>query len=65
MVDVLVPQIRLEASGIVPSVRQGKPTSMSDHMRMGLEAQPSRFPKSNRSHRRTLKGRRLLPGLTA
>jgi hypothetical protein len=30
----------------MPSIRQRKPTSMPQHVRMGLEAEPSRFPCS-------------------
>ena len=40
MLDILVPQVVLQGSGIVASVGQGEAAGMSEHVRMHLERHP-------------------------
>jgi hypothetical protein len=46
MLDVLVPEIRLQRSGIVTTIRQRIAARMSEHVRMRLETKLRLDPRS-------------------
>ena len=58
VLDIAMPQVGLQGSGIVALIRQGEAASMPQHMRMGFEAElcglpsPLNHPCKSRSGKR-------------